>query len=117
MRADILRVVTCVYNPIWWQTRIQHYGTFRQHMLDSGVKLTVVECALGERPFELGDDPDVTHVGVRADTLAWNKENLINIGIARGTDPSERYLAWVDADVEFRNRNWASDTVHSLQQY
>ena len=117
MRADLLRVVTCIYNPIRWSTRIAHYKRFRQHMLDSGVHLTVVECALGQRPHELGDDPHVTHVPVRADTLAWNKEGLINLGFERGTQESDRYLAWIDADVEFRNRTWASDTVHALQQY
>ena len=112
-----LHVVSVVYNPIRWQSRIKHYRNFRDHMLDSGVKLTVVECALGERPHELGDDPHVTHIAVRADTLAWNKENLTNIGFQRGVPADARYLAWIDADVEFANRSWASDTVHALQQY
>jgi hypothetical protein len=114
MRTDLLHVVTCIYNPIRWQSRIAHYKRFREHMLDSGVKLTVVECALGQRPHELGDDPYVQHVPVRASTLAWNKENLINLGFAR---TNEAYLAWIDADIEFRNASWASDTVHALQQY
>ena len=117
MRADLLHVVTCVYNPLRWQTRLAHYRRFREHMLDSGVRLTVVECALGERPHELGEDPHVTHVPVRARTLAWNKECLINIGIHRGLPPDAQYIAWIDADIEHRNRNWASDTVHALQQY
>jgi hypothetical protein len=116
MRAELLNVVTCIYNPLRWQSRIAHYKRFREHMLDSGVKLTVVECALGQRPWELGDDPHVQHIAVRADTLAWNKEGLINLGIQR-LAPDAKYIAWIDADIEHRNRNWASDTVHSLQQY
>lgn len=70
MRSDLLRVVTCIYNPIRWQTRIAHYKRFREHVPDSGVKLTVVECALGQRSHELGGDPHIQHVAVRADTLA-----------------------------------------------
>ncbi len=116
MRADMLHVVTAIYNPIRWKTRIDHYNRFRAQMLAAGVKLHVVECALGSRPFELSGDAAVTYTGVRADTLAWNKENLINLGL-RGLPDDARYVAWVDADVEFRNPNWAAETVHSLQQY
>lgn len=117
MRADMLHVITCIYNPIRWETRIRHYRNFRAHMLASGVKLTVVECALGQRPHELADEsPHVEHIAVRADTLTWNKENLLNIGVQRSKFRTP-YLAFVDADVEFRNPKWASDTVHQLQQY
>lgn len=117
MKPEQLHVFTCISNPIRWQTRTAHYKRFREHMLDSGVKLTTVECALGGRPHELGDDPHVNHVPVRADTLAWNKENLINIGIQRKLEPDDQFVAWIDADVEFRNRSWAQDTIHSLHQY
>lgn len=118
MRADLLYVVTCVFNPLQWGTRMKHYQRFRQHMLDSGVQLITVECALGERPFELEDeDPRVTHVGVRARSVAWNKENLINIGLQRGLPDDAKYVAWIDADISFRNRHWAKETVDALQQY
>ena len=117
MRADLLHVITCIYNPIRWESRIRLYHEFKRHMLDAGVQLTVVECAFGERPFELDDrDPRVTHIGVRARTLAWNKENLVNIGMQR-LPKDAKYIAWIDADVTFRNSSWASDTVHALQQY
>ena len=116
MRADLLHVVTVVFNPIRWQSRLTHYKKFREHMLDSGVNLTVVECALGDRPFEVADDPHVRHIPVRARTLSWNKESCINIGI-HNLPETAQYIAWLDADIEFRNRNWASDTVHALQQY
>ena len=52
MRADLLHVVTAVANPMRWQSRIRLYRDFAARMLDSGVRLTVVECAFGERPHE-----------------------------------------------------------------
>lgn len=117
MHANLLHVVTAIANPIRWQSRIKHYRTFREHMLDSGVKLTVVECALGHRPHELADDSEhVTHIPVRSETLAWTKENLTNLGIQRLPEGA-RYIAWIDADVHFHNPRWAEDTVHALQQY
>ena len=51
-------------------------------MLDSGVNLTVVECAYGERPFELAGIAHINHVPVRAKSLVWTKENLINVGFS-----------------------------------
>jgi hypothetical protein len=114
MRNDLLNVVTAIANPVRWHSRMALFNKFQEHMLDSGVKLTVVECAYGERPFELDKNPHVQHVGVRSKTLVWNKENLLNIGIARTVG---KYIATFDADIEFRKTNWASETVHALQQY
>ncbi|HET6184422.1 MAG TPA: hypothetical protein VFA03_12605 [Acetobacteraceae bacterium] len=111
-----LHVVTAIANPIRWQSRIRLFHAFAAHMLDSGVDLTVVECAYGERPFELAGTPHVRHVPVRAKTLLWNKENLINIGLARLPE-DWRYAAWIDADIAFRKSGWAAETVHALQQY
>jgi hypothetical protein len=113
---DKLHVVSAIANPIRWASRIRLYRDFEQHMLDGGVRLTVVECAYGDRPHELIGNPHINHVPVRAKTLVWNKENLINLGIAR-LPQDWRYAAWIDADVEFRKRDWANETVHALQQY
>jgi hypothetical protein len=56
----------------------------------------------------------VNHVGVRAHSMVWNKENLINLGIARLPE-DWKYVAWIDADVMFRRADWAAETVHALQ--
>lgn len=116
MKAELLHVVTTVSNPVRWESRIKLYRQFEQHMLDSGVQLTTVECAYGDRPFEADGTPRVNHVGVRAKTPIWIKENLVNIGISR-LPHDWKYVAWVDADVEFRKPGWAAETVHALQQY
>jgi hypothetical protein len=114
MRNDLLHVVTAVANPIRWESRIRLYRDFERHMLDSGVHLTVVECAYGDRPFQCAGTPGVNHVPVRSKTLVWTKENLLNLGIGR---IDAKYVATIDADIRFRKPNWASETVHALQQY
>jgi hypothetical protein len=111
-----LHVVTAIANPIRWESRLRLYRAFERHMLDSGVRLTVVECAYGERSFEVAGNAHVNHVPVRAKTLVWNKENLLNLGIAR-LPHDWKYVAWVDADVAFRKPGWVGETVHALQQY
>lgn len=119
MRADLLHVVTCISNPLRWRSRIKLYRDFERHMLESGVILTVVECVLGERPFELDGNPSVRHVGVRHHTFTFNKECLLNIGIQSvvRSDPDAKYIATLDADITFRNKAWASETVHALQRF
>lgn len=118
MRADLLDVVVPMTNPLRWKVREAQFTRFIDQMVAAGVRLTVVECALGERPFMFADDPRLKaagarHVGVRNFTMCWVKENLVNLGI-----PSDaRYIAWLDCDIEFRNRDWASETVHALQHY
>jgi len=116
MRADLLHVVTALSNPIRWKSRVRLYRLFEQHMLESGVRLTTVECGYGDRPFECAGTPSVNHIGVRSRTVVWNKEALINLGIGRLPD-DWKYVAWIDADVAFRRPDWASETVEALQQY
>ena len=116
MRADLLHVIAVRENPRRFATPDRLYLEFEQHMLDSGVRLTVVECAFGERPFALAGRPHVNHVGVRARTMLWHKECLINIGV-RHLPADWKYLAWIDADITFRRKDWAAETVHGLQQY
>jgi hypothetical protein len=114
MRADLLHVVTAVSNPIRWASRIKLAKDFIDHMLDSGVHLTVVECQYGQRPFDLQDIQGIQHIGVRSRTLVWNKECLLNIGAAQC---GGAYIGFFDADIKFRKPGWAAEVVHALQQY
>jgi len=116
MHPELLHVVTCYFNPIRWDSRRNVHDKFERHMLDSGVKLTTVECAYGARPFELEPRDGINRVQVRTNSLVWNKENLINIGISR-LPHDWKYVCWSDGDITHRNDRWASDTVHALQHY
>lgn len=113
-----LHVIAVVSNPLRTLVRPRLAARFIHHMVESGVQLTVVEAALGYRPYELEllcPEP-ISFIGVRHSTLVWHKESLINIALSR-LPKTARYIAWIDADVFFRNPNWASDTIHALQQY
>jgi hypothetical protein len=116
MHAHLLHVVTAIANPLRWASRTRLYRDFERHMLDSGVQLTVVECAYGDRPYELDGTEGVQHVPVRARSMMWAKENLLNIGIAH-LPADWKYVAWIDADILFRRPDWAVETVHALQLY
>jgi hypothetical protein len=108
----MLHVVTAYSNPMRSRNREALHRRFVDHMLKSGVDLTVVECAFGNLPHAMGD-PRVRHVPVRARALSWTKENLINLGIAR-LPADWNYVAWIDGDVTFRRTDWVDATVHAL---
>ncbi len=114
MKAQDLHVFAARFNPLRWAAPHRHYKDWVAHMLDSGVSLHVAECQYGERDFEC-NLPHVDHIGVRADSWAWSKENLLNLAIARV--PQAKYICWSDADIFHRRPSWAVETIEALQHY
>lgn len=110
-----LVVVTAIFNPRRFKSRIRLYERFRDYMESCGVRLVTVEVAFGERPFEI-DGKDV--IRLRSKSELWHKERALNIGIRHALkNPDARYVAWVDADVHFSREDWATETKHALQHY
>jgi hypothetical protein len=115
MRTDSLNVITARFNPLSWDTPHRLYREWVEHMLDSGANLTVCELQYGDRPF-ICKMPHINHIGVRAETFCWNKENLLNL--AYKSLPKEvQYICWEDSDIRHRNSDWVQETVEALQHY
>jgi hypothetical protein len=111
-RSQDLWVVTTYFNPAGYRSRLLNYQRFRA-ALDQTPCLTV-ECALGNRPFELPPDRDILRLRAR-DTL-WHKERLLNLAVAT-LPPSCRYVAWVDCDVLFEPLDWAQQARALLEHH
>ena len=115
MKAELLDVFAVRANPLRWNQPEAVARNWVQHMLDSGVRLHLIEVQYGERPFVYADITHVHHIGLRARTWCWSKENALNIGISRV--PDARYIATSDSDVFHRRASWAAETVQALQHY
>lgn len=111
-----LHVVTCVSNPVGYQSRYRLYRDFAKHMQDSGVPLYTAECAFGALPFEVTGAGNPRHLQLRTRSELWHKENLLNLMIARLPSDWE-YVAWIDADVLFARPDWAQETIQQLQHF
>jgi hypothetical protein len=110
-------VIACVFNPAGFKTRIDLYNKFEKHMLDSGVKLMTVECIYGENSeFSVTTNCNPNHIQLHAQDPLWHKENLLNIAIRRLPD-YWKYLVWLDADIEFLEKDWSDRIIQSFTKY
>lgn len=120
MRHARLHIVTAVANPIRWKSRIAlTRAAIASWLSEPQIDITIVECAYGAGDYELDDmgkHERITHVPVRATTIAWAKENLLNIGIHRLPHCAE-YVALFDADIIYRKSGWAGEVLKDLQLY
>lgn len=124
MDHETLYIVTAVSNPLRWRSRTNlAQAAILSWLGEPNVNVTIVECAYGDRPYELDWMADeqfthrhVTHVPVRANTPVWSKENLLNLGVYR-LPQAARWIGIFDADVHFRTPGWASEIIHELQLF
>jgi len=115
MRPEMLTVVAVLNNPLRWNTRVAHFRNLINHLIASRARVVIVECAYGERPFEIADQPGIKLVQVRSKTVLWQKENLIRLGLLHAGDWN--YAAWIDGDSHMTHPDWVMETLHALQLY
>jgi hypothetical protein len=114
---NILHVIGVVSNPVRYHSRYRIAREWIDHIKATPqTKLYMVEAAFGDRHHEVTDDCE-DHLRVRTRSELWVKENLINLGVRHLLPRDWKYVAWVDADVFFRDPNWAQETLHQLQHY
>lgn len=115
MRANLLHVFACYANPLRWRARLENFRRFEHNILALGVPLTTVECAYGERDWDLPDRAGVKRVRVRACDVLWHKENLLRL--AAQHTPDWEYAATIDGDIHIVDPDWPINTLHALQLY
>jgi len=111
-----LYVVTPIVNPSRYRSRYALYRDFEKYITDAGAVLYTVEAAYGDRDFAVTDTTNLRHVRLRTNHEVWHKENLINIGVSR-LPADWKYVAWVDADVQFARPDIVAETIHQLQHF
>lgn len=113
----ILHVIAVINNFVRFQRRYELYWKFKQHMEScKNVVLYTCEVAFGDRPFMVTSSDNPRHLQLRTEDELWIKENTINLMVQR-LPLNWRYMAWIDADVEFLNKDFAIETIHALQHH
>jgi hypothetical protein len=111
-----LHVVVGYSNFQRWDSRKILFDKFANNILNQNVNLHVVECAYGDKPFEISSNTNFQVIHVRARSRVWIKENLWNIGVQH-LPHNWKYVVGCDADIIFRRNTWTLDTAHKLEEY
>lgn len=107
--------LTSFFNPIGYSNKIKNYRKFRQSSLKQGLKLLCVELSFGDQEPELTkEDADIL-IQVRSDTILWQKERLLNIGLKNLPSDCTK-LVWIDCDVILQYKNWVEETYELLDR-
>lgn len=109
-------VVTPVFNSARFRTRYKLYEDFARQVECSGAILYTVEVAFGDRDFAITQPDNPRHLQLRTKSELWLKEASINLMVQR-LPATWKYVAWIDADIQFARGDWADETIHQLQHY
>jgi hypothetical protein len=110
-RSAPLWVVTSFFNPAGYRRKALNYRLFREHL---SAPLLAVELSYdGRFALEEGRDAEIV-VRVAAGDVLWQKERLLNVGIAALPARCD-VVAWVDCDVLFGTRDWPERTRAALE--
>ena len=114
---DDLYVIATIFNPAGFKARYNLYYNFEQHMKDYGINLVTIECIFGDNSeFQVTKPENPMHIRVSAKDPLWVKENLINIAIGKLPD-KWKYVLWLDADIEFIEKDWPYKILESFKRY
>lgn len=110
---NVLDVIAVISNPAGFERRYQLFNEFCQRMEKNPlVRLTSIELQQRARPFKTN-----AKIKLRSKHEIWYKENLINVATRHYLPDDWEYLAWIDTDLEFLNKDWATETLFQLQTY
>ena len=113
---DKLNVIAVISNPCQFARRYILMKEFinRIEIEETNVDLYIVELAYGNKDFIITKKNNKKHLQLRTECPIWHKENMINLGVKYLLPNNWKAFAWIDADIEFENPSWASDTLKIL---
>ena len=81
---------------------------------EENVNLFIVELIYKNQTFTVTDAENKNHLQLKTDIPIWHKENMVNLGVKYLLPENYKAFAWIDADIEFENVSWATDTLKIL---
>jgi len=111
-----LNVIIIISNPYQYASRYILAREFikRIEAEETNVNLYIVEMIYPKQKYYVTKSNNKNHLQLKTDIPIWHKENMVNIGVAKLLPKNWKAFAWIDADIEFENFNWATDTLKIL---
>jgi len=102
--------ITSYYNLTESTTRLRNHRCFKRRL---SVPLLTVEWHPDSR-FQLKDDDADIVLRIGGGDLMWQKERLLSLAVTALPD-TVKYVAWLDCDILFGNRDWADEARELLK--
>jgi hypothetical protein len=109
-------IVSVLFNPCNYKSRYLLFQEFLTRMEKQGIQVIIVECIYADQTYRFTNQDNPYHLQLKTNSILWIKENLINVAIQK-LPKNWKYVAWIDADIEFKNKNWLRDTIEALKKY
>jgi hypothetical protein len=114
---ETLHIITPIFNHNHYQAIYNNYRRYAEAMArHPNVTLWTIECALGERSFQVTQADNPHHIQVRNNSSIFIKERLATLTIQRLPDDA-RKIGLVDGDILFLDQNWVEKTLLALDHY
>jgi hypothetical protein len=110
-----MAILTCHFNWCKYRRPATNLLKFINRMREYEVPLYGVELSL-TGVFETEGMPNWTHINVKKENICFQKEACINL-LEKIVPEHFKKLAWIDADLDFKNISWYSDTIAALNKY
>lgn len=108
--------LTTFFNPAKYKNKAENYRIFRENSKRQGLRLLCVELAFNNDEFELTENDADILIQVRSNSVMWQKERLLNIGLKNLPENCDK-VTWLDCDIIFKNDNWIKETCELLGKY
>ena len=115
---DILYIVISVFSPFGRDIRTklaQEFIDRIEKLQRNGhpVQICVIELLYSTQKNFLKVSNTKFHLQIqyKHDLYLFNKENLINVGVNKLLPSNWKWMAWVDADIEFKDEFWVEKTI------
>jgi glycosyltransferase involved in cell wall biosynthesis len=121
---SMLYVISCIFSPFGQDIRTklaQEYIERLEKLKKRGfpVQVCVIEMLYpNQESFIVVNDKHFyrqiryEHEGI----YLFNKENLINVAVQEMLPTDWKYMAWIDADIEFKNPLWSIKTIEKFEK-
>jgi len=111
-----LNVIMVISNPCSFKKRWQLAKKFIKHMneFSNDINLYICELIYENQYFQITEENNPNHLQLKTKVPLWHKENMINCAVNKLLPKDWKAFAYIDADLEFENPNWASDTLKIL---
>jgi hypothetical protein len=104
--------ITTYYNPIKYKNRNQNFKVFKKNL---NIPLITVE--LGNYSnFELNVSDSEILIQVVSNSIMWHKEKLLNVAL-KHLPEYVKYVAWLDCDIIFENKEWEKMAIKKLNSH